>query len=62
MANNNQRKIKESFGSKVFDVVNIVILALLSVACFYPVWYVLVASLSDGNLLMQHSGALLKPI
>ena len=62
MANNNQRKIKESFGSKVFDVVNIVILALLSVACFYPVWYVLVASLSDGNLLMQHSGILLKPI
>ena len=55
-------KIKESFGSKVFDVVNIIILALLSLACLYPVWYVLVGSFSDGHLLMQHAGALLKPL
>ena len=62
MANNKGTKIKESFGSKAFDVANIIILALLSLACLYPVWYVLVASFSDGDLLMQHAGALLKPL
>ncbi len=62
MADIKGTKIKESFGSKVFDVVNVIILALLSLACLYPVWYVLVASFSDGNLLMQHAGALLKPL
>lgn len=62
MANNKNTKIKESFGSKAFDVINIIILALLSLACLYPVWYVLVASFSDGHLLMQHAGALLQPL
>lgn len=61
MAKNNSL-IKESLGSKVFDVINIIILALLSVICFYPVWYVVVASLSNGDLLMQHTGLLLKPL
>lgn len=62
MANLKTKTIKESFGSKVFDVFNVIILSLLSLACLYPVWYVLVASLSDGNLLMQHSGILLQPL
>ena len=52
MAEIQRRQIKESFGSRAFDVVNIIILALLSLVCLYPVWYVLVASVSDGNLLM----------
>lgn len=55
------RKVKQSAGSHAFDVCNIVILALLALVCFYPVWYVLVASLSDSNLLMQHTGALIMP-
>ncbi len=59
MAEIQRRQIKESFGSRAFDVVNIIILALLSLVCLYPVWYVLVASVSDGNLLMQHTGGLL---
>lgn len=62
MAEIQRRQIKESFGSRAFDVVNIIILALLSLVCLYPVWYVLVASVSDGNLLMQHTGGLLKPL
>ena len=44
MAEIQRRQIKESFGSRAFDVVNIIILALLSLVCLYPVWYVLVAS------------------
>ena len=62
MANQQSNKIKQSFGSKAFDVFNVIILSLLSLVCLYPVWYVLVASLSDGNLLMQHAGMLLKPV
>lgn len=58
----NQSAIKRSRGSKAFDIANIVILILLSLICVYPVWYVLVASLSDSNLLMQHTGPLLKPV
>lgn len=62
MANLKSTKIKQSFGSKAFDVANVIILTLLSLVCLYPVWYVLVASLSDGNLLMQNAGMLLKPL
>lgn len=63
MANNlKNTKIKQSFGSKAFDVANAIILTALSLVCLYPVWYVFVASLSDSNLLMQNSGALLKPL
>lgn len=57
----NNTKIKESFGSRVFDICNVLILSALSIACLYPVWYVVMASLSDGNLLMQNSGLLLTP-
>lgn len=55
------RKRKESFGSKAFDVTNVIILGLLAVICLYPIWYVLMASFSDSNLLMQYTGLLLFP-
>lgn len=35
---------------------------LLVVLTLYPFWYVAVASISDGAKLMQHSGALFKPL
>lgn len=54
-------KIKQSVGSRAFDIFNIILLSVFSFFCLYPVWYVLVASLSDSNLLTQHMGALLKP-
>lgn len=57
----NKRQIKESISSKAFDVLNVIILTVLSLACLYPVWYVVMASLSDSNLLMQNSGPLLLP-
>jgi putative aldouronate transport system permease protein len=42
-------------------VFNYAFLALISFACLYPMLYVLFASFSDNNLLMQHTGVLLKP-
>lgn len=53
---------KKSLGSRIFDLCNIVILSILSLVCLYPVWYVLMASFSESNLLTQHTGMLLKPM
>lgn len=58
----NQKTIRRSKGEKAFNVANIVILAIFSLVCLYPVWYVLMASFSDSNLLMQHTGLLIKPV
>lgn len=58
----NVMKIKKSPAEKVFTVFNYILLTFIMLICLYPVWYVLVASLSDSSLLMQHSGGLLKPL
>lgn len=55
-------KIKVSKGEKIFQVVNYIFITLIIIICFYPVWYVAVASVSDSALLTQHSGLLFKPI
>lgn len=54
-------KIKRSKGEKTFQVFNYVFLTLIVVICFYPVWYVAMASFSNSNLLTQHTGLLFKP-
>ena len=55
-------KVKRSSGEKVFSVINYIVLTLIMLLCFYPVWYVLVASFSDSGLLMQHSGLLFRSL
>ncbi len=55
-------KIKRSKGEIVFSGFNYFILAFIMLICLYPVIYVAVASVSDSNLLTQHSGILLKPL
>ena len=37
----------EGIGSKIFDVINVVILVLITLICILPVWYVLCVSLSS---------------
>lgn len=54
--------IKESAGRRVFNAVNIAIMILLIIVTAYPVFYVIVASLSDSNELMRNTGILLKPL
>ncbi|QHW33576.1 carbohydrate ABC transporter permease [Paenibacillus rhizovicinus] len=51
-----------SMSEKTFDLFNIIFLSVLSIACIYPMLYVIFASLSDPRLLMQHEGLLLKPL
>ena len=55
-------KKKNSSAVSIFNLFNICILSILALLCIYPIWYVLMASLSNGNLIMQHSGVLLFPI
>ena len=55
-------KVKRSKGERIFGVFNYAFLSLIMVICLYPVWYVAVASFSDSNQLMQHSGPLLSAL
>ncbi len=45
--NNNSLKVKESFGSKLFDVFNILFLLLIAFLCLAPFLYVFSASVSS---------------
>lgn len=53
--------IKRTFGEHVFDSFNILLMVLLSVITLYPIYYVLVASFSNPNDIISHSGVLLWP-
>lgn len=54
--------MKQSTGEKIFNALNIFMLSLLVLVCFYPFWYVICASFSKSSLFMSHSGILLKPV
>ena len=51
-----------TFSERIFQVFNNILMLFVLIATPYPVIFVLFASLSDGNLLMAHSGVLLKPL
>ena len=53
--------IRYTRGENVFLVSNYFFLVVISAVCLYPMIYVLFASLSNNNLLMQHAGPLLAP-
>lgn len=54
-------KYKKSLGEKTFDVFNHLILILLVVVTLYPVWYVIVASVSDPMEVFASKGLLFWP-
>ena len=49
-------------GEKIFNYINITLLALLCLVALYPFLYVLFASFSDAAPLMRHRGLLFAPI
>lgn len=55
-------KIRISFSEKVFHVINFLLLTFVLVLSIYPVLYVIFASFSRSDLLIAHSGILLKPL
>ena len=57
MANNLRTR-----GEKSFAAFNYIFMTLLCIICIYPLWYVLVASLSDPVLLYMQRGILVWPL
>ncbi|MDL2234315.1 carbohydrate ABC transporter permease [Ruminococcaceae bacterium OttesenSCG-928-L11] len=57
-----KNKIRTKPSEKVFTVVNYIILISINIICLYPMLFVAFASFSNSNLLMQHSGLLIKPL
>ncbi|MEG0355674.1 MAG: carbohydrate ABC transporter permease [Lachnospiraceae bacterium] len=55
-------KRKGSLQDRIFNVINYSIMMVLVIITFYPLLYVLFASLSDPKLLMAHQGLLFKPL
>ena len=53
--------VRHSSSENIFLMANYAFLAFMSLICLYPMLYVLFASVSNNNLLMQHSGPLLFP-
>ncbi|NQX63334.1 carbohydrate ABC transporter permease [Paenibacillus qinlingensis] len=54
--------MKRTVADRVFDTMNGLFLLLLVVATLYPFYYVIMASISDSSLLLQHEGLLLAPL
>ena len=53
---------RRSNGEKAFAVFNYVFMALLCVICLYPLWYVMMASLSDPVAMFAKRGILVWPL
>ena len=53
---------KRTIPQKIFNVFNILILSAASLACLYPILYVVFASFSDSTELLKHTGLLFKPL
>lgn len=53
---------KESKSRRIFNAVNVVIMFFLIIVMAYPIYYVVMASFSNSNELMRHTGVLLKPL
>ncbi|MZQ86694.1 ABC transporter permease subunit [Paenibacillus sp. 5J-6] len=52
---------RPTFGERVFDGMNSLIMVVLILATLYPLLYILFSSLSDGNRLISFDGILLWP-
>ncbi|SFE12523.1 putative aldouronate transport system permease protein [Paenibacillus algorifonticola] len=52
---------KTSWGERLFDGINVLVMLILIVITLYPMLYILFSSLSEGNRLISHTGLLLWP-
>ena len=50
-----------SKGEKLFSVIIVLLLALFGLVCVYPIYYIIIGSVSDSMEMMKHTGFLLLP-
>lgn len=55
-------KVKRGLGENIFNVFNIMFLSFLTMITIYPLWHVLMASISEGTKVMTHIGAIFYPL
>jgi len=53
---------KQTFGEKLFGIINSIILIALMILFLYPILHIIFASLSDPARIMQHRGLLFAPL
>ena len=59
--NMKKNKVKKSAPVYIFQTFNYIFLAALGLLCLYPMWYCLMASISNPGAMMRHMGPLLLP-
>ena len=59
--NMKKNKVKKSAPVYIFQTFNYIFLAALVMLCRYPMWYCLMASISNPGAMMRHMGPLLLP-
>ncbi|MBP3361825.1 MAG: carbohydrate ABC transporter permease [Clostridia bacterium] len=57
-----RKAMKKSLSEKTAYVLIIFVLVIFTVATVYPIIHVVMASFSDGDLMMAHQGLLLRPL
>lgn len=55
-------RIREPLGSRCSSVAVVLIVTVITIICFYPMYYVFMASFSDPYRLLSHRGGLLLPV
>ena len=50
--------MRRPLSERIFDTVNVIIMLFLMFVTIYPLWHVFCGSLSNGNTLLSHTGAL----
>ena len=50
-----------SRGEKIFSAINVILLAVFGLICAYPIYYIIMGSISNPMEMMKHMGILIKP-
>lgn len=51
----------KSIGDKIVNVIIAIVILVVAFCCIIPMWHVLMASISDGKMLLAHDGVLWLP-
>jgi putative aldouronate transport system permease protein len=54
--------IRRPIEARIFNVINIILLSMLVVVTFYPMFYVLLASISEPSRFVMHRGLIFAPL